>query len=167
MSVAMAVGGCCSTAQTTVREDRGQWTALEAREQGLCNPKSVFGLDAAPLPSPALPPGSVLLLSQPDRVSPSLSSPFPEKLLSGSEQGRSWDLGGFKRLGKNLPPGISFLHLPGINCVMEVEALQLHGELLRAKRVEAKTLPVPPRCGHGVLKGPRKGEESSLSCGSM
>lgn len=50
---------------------------------------------------------------------------------------------------------------------MEVEALQLHGELLRAKRVEAKTLPVPPRCGNGVLKGPGKGEESSLPCGSM
>lgn len=48
---------------------------------------------------------------------------------------------------------------------MAVEALQLHGELLRAKRVEAKTLPVPPRCG--VLKGPGKGAESSLPCGSM
>lgn len=52
MSVAMAVGGCCSRAQTTIHEDRGWWTARECREQGLQpNPKSVFGLDAAPLPS--------------------------------------------------------------------------------------------------------------------
>lgn len=83
----------------------------------------------------------------------------------GTEEAGIWE--GVKRLGKNLPPGISFLHLPGINCAIEVEALQLHGELLRATRVEANPLPVPPRCGNAVLKGPREGEESSLSRGSM
>ena len=74
-------------------------------------------------------------------------------------------MGGFEGLGENLPLGISFLHLPGINCPMEMEALQLGGELLRAKHVEAKMLLVPPHCRNGVLKGPGKGEESSLSHG--
>lgn len=99
---------------------------------------------------------------------PLRANPVPETLLSVSGQGRSRDLGrGFKGLGKNLPLGISFLHLPGINCPLEMEALQLGGELLRAKCVEAKMLPVPPCCRNWVLKGPGKGEESSLSRGPM
>lgn len=83
----------------------------------------------------------------------------------GKGEARIW--GGFKGLGKNLPLGISFLHLPGINCPMEMEALQLGEELLRAKHVEAATLLVPPRCRNWVLKGPGRGGESALSRGPM
>lgn len=130
MSVAMAVRGCCSTAWSTVlstqlvdspgRQGRGAVPSAESKISiwsGRCS----TALPCSPtwLSSPALLAGSGFPLPE--------LNPFPETLLSGSGQGRSRDLGGFKRLGKNLPPGISFLRLPGINCAMEVEALQLHG----------------------------------------
>lgn len=178
MSVAMAARGCCSTARavwtTNHRETRGWPGRCEpaasrqpgrSKGIGLCYQaeatESIFSLDTEPSPC-AAGPLSITLLHCPPRLfslpalaagscfPPSLSQSCPrDTSISLRAKEKLGFLGGFKGLGKNLPLGISFFHLRGINCAMAMEALQLGGELLRAKHVEAKTLLVPPHCRTG------------------